>query len=71
MSIIPAKYADRVAISPQEAADMLGIDRSTLYRQIMPFVYERTILSFKIGSSRRIVVASLLAFLEKRADKAA
>jgi excisionase family DNA binding protein len=55
---------DPIAVSPAEAARMLGIDRSTFYRQIYPFVLEGKIQSLKIGRSRRILVASLKAWVE-------
>lgn len=54
------------AVSPKEAAKMLGIDRSTFYRQVMPHVYSGTIQSGKIGRIRRIDVKSLRAWWEQQ-----
>lgn len=66
---IPPKFAGRAAISPEEAAELLGVDRSTVYRQIMPYVYSGTIASLKIGSCRRLLVASLLQWVESQAQE--
>ncbi len=64
---LPPKYAGRAALSPSEAAEVLGVDPSTFYRRVMPFVRSGDILSLKIGANRRIVVASLFAWLERTA----
>lgn len=47
------------AVSPDEAAKLLGLTRRTFYRQVMPFVYSGAIESGKIGRTRRIDVESL------------
>jgi len=67
---VPAKFAGQAAVSPDEAAEILGISTSTFYRQIMPHVYSNTILSLKIGGARRIIVSSLLAWVEQETQKA-
>lgn len=61
----------RIAVSPTEAATLLGIDRSSFYRRLMPYVITGKIKSLKIGASRRILTASLLAWIEDEAAKAA
>jgi excisionase family DNA binding protein len=50
-SAIPLK----MLLKPQEAADALSIDRSTLYELLM----DGTIPSIKIGRARRIPVSAL------------
>ena len=66
MMTLPPKYSGRAALSPQEAAECLGISVPTFYRRIMPQVYSGAILSFKVGSCRRIMVASLFAWCEQQ-----
>ena len=66
MTALPPKYDGRAALSPQEAADTLGISTPTFYRRIMPHVYSGAILSFKVGRCRRIMVASLFAWVEQQ-----
>lgn len=65
MMTLPPKYSGRAALSPDEAAECLGISVATFYRRIMPHVYAGAILSFKVGSCRRIMVASLFAWVEQ------
>lgn len=67
----PEELRGRIAVSPAEAATLLGIDRSTLYRRVMPQVYVGRIKSLKIGHCQRILVASLLAWVEAEAERAA
>ena len=62
---LPAKYAGRAAVSPGEAADILGLKRATFYRRVMPYVYSGRIQSLRIGGCRRIILPSFLAFLER------
>jgi excisionase family DNA binding protein len=50
------------AVSPAEAAQLLGLPRRTFYQRVMPFVYSGTIQSARIGRNRRIDVASLRAW---------
>lgn len=61
---IPAKFQGRAAVSPEQAGEVLGISRSTIYRRVMPAVYSGQIQSLKIGGARRIVLISLLAWAE-------
>ena len=42
------------AVSPAQAAELLGLNRRTFYRQVMPYVYSGVIESGKIGRTRRI-----------------
>lgn len=52
------------AVSPAEAAQLLGMTRRSFYRQVMPHVYSGTIQSAKIGGNRRIDVQSLRAWYQ-------
>lgn len=54
------------AVSPDEAAELLGLARRTFYRQVMPHVYSGTIRSGKIGRTRRIDVESLRAWWQQQ-----
>lgn len=54
------------AVSPIEAAQLLGLKKRTFYNQVMPYVYSGTIQSAKIGRNRRIDVASLRAWWEQQ-----
>ena len=66
-----AELRNRVAVSPEEGARLLGIDRSTFYRHIMPYVRSGEIAALHIGARRLILVASLLAWSERQAGRAA
>lgn len=61
----------RIAVSPGDAAILLSIDRATFYRRIMPAVYTGEIKSLRIGTARRIIVASLLQWVEAEAAREA
>lgn len=56
------------AVSVDDAAKMLSISRGTFYTHIYPHVRSGTIQSLKIGGLRRIVVASLLAWVERESS---
>jgi hypothetical protein len=71
MITIPEKYRDRVAVSPAELAEILGVDESTFYRHWYPYVRSGAIASFKIGAARRIILSSLLAFIEGQSSQQA
>lgn len=62
---------ERIAVSPGEAAELLGIDRSTFYERVMPHVRAGRVRSLRIGRSVRIFVDSLLAWAEAQADEQA
>lgn len=61
-------FKQRYAESPSKCADELGISSATFYRRVMPYVYDGTIRSFKLGGCRRIIVSSLLAFLDTQEE---
>ena len=65
---IPPKFAGRSLVSPDEAAEVSGIDRATFYRHHMPHVLSRKIASLKVGARRCIVLASYLKFLAEEAN---
>jgi hypothetical protein len=67
MIAIPEKYRDRVAVSPAEFSEILGIDESTYYRHWYPYVRSGAIASFKVGAAVRIILVSALAFVERQA----
>lgn len=54
--------------TPTEAASLLGLTRRTFYRQVMPYVADKTIRSTKIGRVRLIEVESLRAWWQKRLE---
>lgn len=59
------------ALSPGEAARVLGISDDTWYRHIRPAMMRREFLWYRIGRNVRIVTASLLAWQEQRAHSEA
>lgn len=63
-----AEQPQPVAVSPEAAAKMLGISRGTFYTHIYPRVRDGSIQSLKIGGLRRIVVSSLLAWVERESS---
>jgi hypothetical protein len=65
MITVPPKYAGRAAVSPEEAADIAGITKSTFYRHHYPYVRSGRIQSYHVGSCLRIIVSSYLQFLEQ------
>lgn len=52
--------ATKLLLTPDEAADMLSISRSLLYRLIM----HKRIFSVKVGGSRRIPVRAVHAYVD-------
>jgi excisionase family DNA binding protein len=58
MSVIP----ERLAVTVSEAAHMLGISRAKLY----PMISSGEIRSFKVGTSRRVPVREVEAFMERQ-----
>jgi hypothetical protein len=62
---LPPKYAGRAAVSPEEAAEIAGVNRSTFYRHHYPYVRSGRIQSLRIGGCLRLIVASYLTFLEQ------
>jgi hypothetical protein len=61
---VPEKFRGRSCVSPTEGAEICGVTRATFYRRVMPAVYTGEIASLMIGGCRRIVLSSLLAWLE-------
>jgi len=57
--------ASKLLVSPQEAAEMLSVDRSTLY----PLLMSGEIPSIKIGRSRRIPVSALEQWIENELNQ--
>jgi excisionase family DNA binding protein len=55
---------ERLLLSPEEAAESLGVCRSRLY----DLIRKREITSVRIGRSRRIPVAALRAYVERLAE---
>jgi excisionase family DNA binding protein len=56
--------------TPTEAARLIGLNRRTFYRQVMPYVASGTIRSTKIGRVRLIEVASLRAWWQRQLEAA-
>jgi excisionase family DNA binding protein len=56
--------------TPTEAASLLGLNRRTFYRQVMPYVASGTIRSTKIGRVRLIEVESLRTWWKERLESA-
>jgi excisionase family DNA binding protein len=57
--------ADKLLMTVDEAASMLGIARSHLYQLLQ----NAQVASVKIGRSRRIPVAALERFVQRRLDE--
>jgi excisionase family DNA binding protein len=54
--------------TPTEAASLLGLNRRTFYRQVMPYVSSGTIRSAKIGRVRLIELESLRAWWKRKLE---
>src|SRR5689334_12521254 len=63
--------AEPYAVSPKEAAALLHIDVSTLYRNYGNAMRSGLIRTLKIGRARRIIWQSLIAYIEAETRKAA
>jgi len=57
---------EQLLLSPQEAAQSLGISRSRLYELIR----KQELVSILIGRSRRIPVVALREYVQKMTDNA-
>ena len=57
--------ADRLLVSVEEAAQMLSVGRSLVYKLVM----SKQVLSVKIGRTRRIPVYSLEAFIARQSGQ--
>ena len=60
------RLIDRLAVNPNEAAELLGVSRPTVYALLNA---ERGIPSVKIGTRRVIPVDGLRRWLEDRAEQ--
>jgi excisionase family DNA binding protein len=54
------EYMEKLLLSPEEAAEVLGVGRSRVY----DLIRTRQLLSVRIGKSRRVPVAALHAYVE-------
>lgn len=59
----PTTASDRLAYTVEEAAELIGMSRSGLYKRIA----KGEIATLKIGAARRITREQLHAFLESKA----
>ncbi len=57
---------EKLLLSPEEAAELLGVGRSRLY----DLMRKRELLSVQIGKSRRVPVAALRAYVERLTEEA-
>ena len=53
-------------LSPEQAAEVLGVSMASYYRHVRPYVLSGQILSRSIGRSVRIVTRSLLDWWERQ-----
>ncbi|MFF7452910.1 helix-turn-helix domain-containing protein [Kitasatospora sp. NPDC008115] len=60
---VPTTTLHPVLLKPEEAAKMLRIGRSKLYELLAA----RELTSIKIGRSRRVRLADVAAYIERRA----
>jgi hypothetical protein len=59
------------AVSPLQAAALLGLSDTSYYRYVHPAVVQGEILSVTIGRQRRILTGSLLSWFEAQAQRGA
>jgi hypothetical protein len=71
LDLIPAPGPEIEYLSPNKAAERLGIDPSTLYRHYGAAMRSGQIKTIKIGAARRILWSSLIAYIEGADGKAA
>jgi excisionase family DNA binding protein len=57
---------EKLLLSPEEAAEVLGVGRSRLY----DLIRRRDLVSVRIGKSRRIPVAALKAYVNRLTENA-
>jgi hypothetical protein len=57
------------ALSPKAAAKRLNIDVSTLYRHYGAAMRCGKVRTLKIGTARRILWSSLIAYIEREGEK--
>ncbi|AJM78080.1 DNA-binding protein [Rathayibacter toxicus] len=54
---------EKMLLTPEEVAEMLGIGRSTVYN----LIGEHLLRSFKIGRSRRVLVSDVQEYVDNLA----
>jgi excisionase family DNA binding protein len=59
------EYVEKLLLSPEEAAEALGVGRSRVY----DLIRTRQLLSVRIGKSRRVPVAAVHAYVERLAEQ--
>jgi excisionase family DNA binding protein len=59
------EYMEKLLLSPEEAAEALGVGRSRVY----DLMRTRQLLSVRIGKSRRIPVAAVHAYVERLTEQ--
>ena len=57
---------EKLLLSPEEAAEMLGVGRSRVY----DLMRKRELLSVRIGKSRRVPTAALLDYVKGLTENA-
>ena len=57
---------EKLLLSPEEAAEILGVRRSCVY----DLMRKRELLSVRIGKSRRVPVTALRAYVERLTEDA-
>jgi excisionase family DNA binding protein len=59
------EYMEKLLLSPEEAAEVLGVGRSRVY----DLMRTRQLPSVRIGKSRRVTVAAVHAYVERLAEQ--
>jgi excisionase family DNA binding protein len=59
------KYMEKLLLSPEEAAEALGVGRSRVY----DLIRTRQLVSVRIGKSRRVPVAAVHAYVERLTER--
>lgn len=71
LELVPAPTPAIEYLSPNKAAERLGVDVSTLYRHYGAAMRCGKIKTLKIGAARRILWSSLIAYIEAMGREAA
>ena len=58
---------EKLLLSPEEAAEFLGVGRSRVY----DLMRKRELLSVRIGKSRRVPVAAVLSYVDRLTEQEA
>jgi excisionase family DNA binding protein len=59
------EYMEKLLLSPEEAAEALGVGRSRVY----DLMRTRQLLSVRIGKSRRVPMAAVHAYVERLSEQ--